>query len=184
MKKTLSISLMFCLMFFACFLLSCGKKEPEPPKAPQWRVEPPPPKPPEPQKPPEPAKHDVQEVKETQKPRETEKPVPEKHEKQILKKKTPPQKPKAPAMPAASSSKKPASSQIVSLDRLNQEFKTYHLNVWASEWSNKGILLNGYVKSEREREDALSLARRYNPNVTDMINVVTVYDNTTPSGNR
>jgi hypothetical protein len=132
---------------------------------------------PSPPKPPEPPKQDVQEVKEAPKPKETEKQIPEKHEKRILKKKIPPQKPKTPELPPAPSSKKPVPLQIVSLDRLNREYKTYHLNVWASEWSNKGILLNGYVKNEREREDALSLARQYNPNITDMINVVTVYDN-------
>ncbi|MBA4418762.1 MAG: hypothetical protein C0392_12770 [Syntrophus sp. (in: bacteria)] len=181
----MSLSLMLCLIFAACFALSCNKKEPEPPKAPQWRAEPSPPKPTEPPpKPPEPPKQDVPEVKDTPRPREAEKPIPEKHEKRILKKKKNPQKPETPVAPTATSalvSKKPVPSPLVNLDRLNREFKTYHLNVWASEWSNNGIILNGYVKNEREREDALSLSRRYNPNVTDMINVVTVYDNSAPT---
>ncbi|MCX5817199.1 MAG: hypothetical protein NTX75_13345 [Proteobacteria bacterium] len=169
--KTLSVSLIICQFLFACFALSCSKKEPDPPKPPQGKVELPPPKPPEP------PKQYAQEVKEAPKLKETEKPIPEKHGKKILKKKIHTQKPKTPVVP-------PAHPQIVNLDRLNREFKTYHLNVWASEWSSKEILLNGYVKNEREREDALSLARRYNPNITDMIDIVTVYDTSIPAASR
>jgi hypothetical protein len=47
--------------------------------------------------------------------------------------------------------------------------------VWASEIKNNEILLNGYVKSEEERKAALSIARRYIVNITDMINTVQVY---------
>jgi hypothetical protein len=172
-KKTLLIVLIVCLFFSALLALSCGRKEPEPVKAPAKKAELPPPKPPEPQKPPEPPKPDGQDVKEVAKP------VPETQKKGKVKKRTyaTQQKMFAPPVPYP---KRYASPQIDSLDGLNRQFKKYHLNVWASEWSGRGILLNGYVKSEKERQDAITLAGRYNPNITDMINVVTVYDNRIP----
>ena len=159
MKKTMPVSLAVCLLLFACITFSCSRKEPDPPKPPQVKVELPPPKPPEPPK-----------------LEKTEEPVPEKQVIKISPKKTHTQKPKTPVIPPALPSKNPAPSKTVNLDGLNRELKTHHLNVWVSEWSSEGIILNGYVKSEREREDALSIARRYSPNITDMINTVTVYD--------
>ncbi len=161
--KILSVFLIICPFLFACFIFSCSKKEPDPPKPLQVKVELPPPKPPEP------PKKDLQAVKEAPKLKET--------EKKILKKKTQTQKPKAPVTPHAH-------SQTANLDMLNRNFKTYHLNVWASECSNGGILLNGYVKSEKERDDALSLAQLYSRNITDMVNIVTVYDTSIPAGKR
>ncbi len=188
-KKILSFSLIVCLFFSFLFVFSCGKKTPEAPKVPEKKVEVPPPKvpepprPPEPQKPPEAPKQAVEEERKAPEPKEAEKPIPYKHEKGLVKKRTPPPKPKAPAPPVPYP-KRYTSLQIVSLDELNRQLKTHRLNVWASELSSKGILLNGYVKNEKERQDALALAGRYNPNIIDMINVVTVYDNRIPGTSR
>jgi hypothetical protein len=177
--KPLSVSLVVCLCISAFLVFSCDKKEPEPPQPPQRKVQLPPPKPLEP------PKQDVQKVKEEPKPKEVEKkPVPEKPPEKTLNKEVEPKKKRVPAVrPAPRPKKKPAVYKIAGLDGLNREFKTRRLNVWASE-TNKGVLLNGYVKSEREKQDALSLARQYNPNITDNINFVTVYDNSMRGGNR
>jgi hypothetical protein len=163
----------FIITFFLTifFVVSCGKKVPEPPKPPQKKVELPPPKPAEP------PKKDVIEVKEEIKSEE-------KGNQIINEKKELPRKPKKPVMMPVPDTKQKKLPQIVNFDKLNREFSSSGLNVWASEIKNNEILLNGYIKSEKERKAALFIARRYNVNITDMINIVEVYSIEEPDSNR
>jgi hypothetical protein len=179
-RKVASMCLAVCFFVVASSLVSCGRKEPPPPKAPEKKVVVAPPlKAPEPPKPPEPPSPDVKEVKETPKPKEVEKPIPPELERKAVRKKSGIPKPKKSALPLGVPVRVPAPPKIVTIDGLNWELKKHGLNAWASELG-RGIAVNGYVRNEGEREAALSLARRFNPNITDMINIVAVYDNRIP----
>jgi hypothetical protein len=163
-----SFIITFFLIIF--FIASCGKKVPEPPKVPQKKVELPPPKPAEP------PKKEMNEVKEEPKTKANEKEITKQNEKQIIREKKEPSRKQEPSVTISVPGLKTQKQQkIVNFGRLNKEFSSYGLNVWASELKNNEILLNGYVKNEKERRTALLIARRYKANITDMINVVQVY---------
>jgi hypothetical protein len=177
--KFLSAVFIIIVILVVSFTFFYSKKGPEPPKPPQKKVELPPPKIAEP------SKKDVNEIKEEPKTTENVKEITKKDEKLIdIENKELPQKPKSPAMIPAPVAKPKKLPKIVDFDRLNREFSSYGLNVWASEFKNNEILLNGYVKSEKKRGVALSIARRYNVNITDMINIVEVYNIEESENNR
>lgn len=177
--KFLSGLFAIIVILVAVFVSFYSKKAPEPPILPQKKVELPPPKPVEP------PKKEVNEVKEEPKTKEIEKETVKEDKKQTVKeKKVPPQKPITPVITPAPDVKAIKQPMMVNFDRLNREFNSYGLNVWASELKNNEILLNGYVKDERERSAALSIAGRYKRNITDMINVVEVYSIEESNSNR
>lgn len=147
------------------------KKGSEPPKPPQNKVEAPLPKPAEP------PKKDVSEIKEEPKTKNNEKKIIKEDEKQVVREKRElPRKLKSPVTTPSPNEKAAKLPLIVDFVKLNNQFNSYGLNVWASPLKDNEILLNGYVKNEKERRAALSIARRYRVNITDMINVVEVYD--------
>jgi len=166
-RKTLSVFFIITFVFIAFFVFACSKKEPEPPKLSPSKVELPLPPPAEP------LKKDMDEVKKESKTNDTEKQITEKHKIKIVK---PVKKLKPVVIPPATDTKMQKQLRAVDFNRLNREFSKFGLNVWASESNNNEILLNGYVKNENERKAALSIARQYNANITDMINTVKAYD--------
>lgn len=177
--KLLAGPLVIVVIFVVFFVFFFNKKVPGPPKPPQKKVELPAPKLAEllPTKPVETLKQDAYEVKEETKTKDNEKEITKEHKREIVReKKELPGKPKLPVTTIAPNTIAKKPPQIVDFDKLNREFNSYGLSVWASELINNGILLNGYVKSEREKAAALSIARRYGSNITDMINIVTVYN--------
>lgn len=177
--KLLSGILAIVIIFAVFFTFFFNKKNPEPPILPQKKAELPPPKPVEP------PKKEVKEVKEEPKTKEIEKETAKEDKKQTIKeKKVPPQKPKTPVITPTPDAKAIKQPKMVDFDRLNREFNSYGLNVWATEFKNNEILLNGYVKNEKERSAALSIAGRYKKNITDMINVVEVYSIEESDSNR
>jgi hypothetical protein len=169
--KSMSVFLITAIFLVVFYLFFFNKKAFEPPKPLQNKVELPPPKPAEL------TKKNVPEGKEEPKTKSNGKEASKQDEKQIVKeKKELPRKQISPVttrVPNVETQKQP---KIVNFYRLNREFSSYGLNVWASELKNNQILLNGYVKNEKQRSAALSIARRYNANITDMINIVTVYN--------
>ncbi|MCX5805472.1 MAG: hypothetical protein NT010_05300 [Proteobacteria bacterium] len=168
--KFLSGILAVIVIFIVFFVFFFNKKVPEPPKPLQKKVELPPPKPAEP------PKKDMNEVKEEPKTKANEKEITKQNEKQIVReKKEPSRKQEPPVTTSVPGLKTQNQPKIVDFGRLNKEFSSYGLNVWASELKNNEIFLNGYVKNEKERRAVLLIARRYKANITDMINVVKVY---------
>jgi len=177
--KFLSGLFVIIVIIVTVFVFFYSKKGAESPKLQQEKVELPP------TKPAEPPKKDVNEVKEEPKTKENEKETSKQDEKQIVReKKGLAKKPKLPAITPAPDVNTTKQPKAVNFDRLNREFNSYGLNVWASEVKNNEILLNGYVKNEKERNAALSIAQRYKVNITDMINVVEVYSIEEPGNNR
>jgi hypothetical protein len=177
--KSLSAFIVISFIIIVFCVLSCGKKEPERPISPQKKVESPLPRPSEP------PKKDVSEVKEEPETKKSREQIVKQDEKQVVsEKKEIHRKPKLPVITPAPNAKAEKLPSTVDFDRLNREFNSCGLNVWASEIRKNEILLNGYIKSERERRSALSIARRYNVNITDMINVVEVYSIEESESNR
>ena len=174
MRSMRIISAFFLIVFILItfFVPSCSKKEPETPKLPQKKIELPAPKPVEP------PKTDVNEFKEKPKTEDNEKKDKKDEEKQqtFRKRKEFSQKPISSVITSAPKTMAKKLPQTVDFDKLNREFNSYDLNVWASELKDNEILLNGYVKSEKERSAAMSIARRYSSKITDMINIVESYN--------
>ncbi len=174
-SRKLTISLAICLLLFSFSVFSCGKKEPEAPKPPQKKIELPPPKPPES------LRQEVEGAKEPRRPKETEAEIGEKPvQKMVVGKKAPKTSTKRPD----SGRKKRSSPRVAGVDELNHELKARRLNVWSSDLGGEGVVVSGYVKTERERQEALNIARRYYRKITDNISLVVVYDNTIKGSGR
>lgn len=180
MREKTDISyILFVVIIFVIVLLapSCGKKEPEPLKPSSETVVETPPKYMEQQA--VPPKEDVREIVEVSEAKIGKKPVPVEQSKKTavrVKEETYGARPSSENTAPPPLEMKPVPPKLMKVDRLNRELEKYGLNVWASPWKDDGLLLNGKVKSEDEREAALYLARRYSRNITDMINVVIVHD--------
>ena len=160
--KFLSGFFVIVIIVIVLFLLFSHKKVPEPPKPLQKTVELQPPKPVEP------AKKDVVDIKEESKKESKDKEI-------VQVKEAPPGKQKIPSAnhTLTKTVKKPP--QVNIFEKLNRKFSSFGLNVWASQLKNNEILLNGYVKNEKERKAAIAIARQHNTNITDMINIVETY---------